>query len=150
MARMSVGAVVLFFAGCGTRDPSEDLRYPKVTMAIVARADVDHDRRISEEEYYQVAFPDEPMDRWDRDQDGSLDPSEVEDAFRHADPTRIQAEGRREVYQRFGNPFGEAVESDGNAGRPSSAERQIRGSATERDDKKKKPQKSSRRNRRER
>jgi hypothetical protein len=107
---MSAGAFLILLGACSTRDPSAGLKYPRVTLAIMARVDLDHDGRITQAEWTQLAFPDETMDRWDADKDGALDPREVEDAFRHADPARIQSEGRRVVYEKYGNPFGEAEE----------------------------------------
>jgi hypothetical protein len=152
MSGMSAVAFVLALGACQTRDPNEGLVYPKVTMAIVSRVDLDRDRRVSPDEYAEVAFPDEPMDRWDRDKDGFLDPSEVEDAFRRADPVRIQSEGRRTIYQKLGNPFGEATEPDP-ATEPGDAADDADEAAPERDkdkDSKKKKKKTGRRSRRER
>ncbi len=82
------------------------VRYPKIATAILARTDLDHDGVVSKGEYAELAFPDEPMARWDRDTDGSLDLGEIEDAFLHADPARLQVEGRRAVYEKYGYPFG--------------------------------------------
>ena len=96
----------MLLAGC-VRDPTERLRYPRITMAILARVDLNHDGHVSKDEYDKLAFPDEPMDPWDKNHDGALDAAEIEDAFLHADPARLQLEGRRTVYQKYGYPFGE-------------------------------------------
>ena len=102
---MHLGLAMLL-AGCA-RDPSEELRYPRITKAILAHVDLDHDGRLTKDEYTKLAFPDEPMDPWDKDHDDSLDAAEIEDAFVRADPARLQVEGRRAVYEKYGWPFGE-------------------------------------------
>jgi hypothetical protein len=108
----------MLLGGC-VRDPTEGLRYPRITMAILARVDLDHDGHVSQEEYDKLAFPDEPMDPWDKNHDGELDAAEIEDAFLHADPARLQVEGRRAVYKKYGWPFGEPTLTDeGTAGHP--------------------------------
>jgi hypothetical protein len=112
--------VAAFLAGCEREAPSEP-RYPRITRAIVARVDLDQDGRVSKDEYAQLAFADEPMDPWDADHDEALDPREIETAFLRADPTRLQVEGRRAVYEKYGWPFGEPTLREGPA-------------ATERDD----------------
>ena len=106
--------LAMLLGGCA-RDPAEELRYPRVTTAIVARVDLDHDGRVSKEEYGQLAFPDEPMDPWDKNQDGALDAVEIEDAFVRADPVRMQNEGRRALYEKYGWPFGEPGAVEGGA-----------------------------------
>ena len=108
---MSFVAAMLL-SGCA-RDPADELTYRRVSMAIVARVDLDHDGRVSRDEYAKLAFPDEPMDLWDKNHDGVLDAAEVEDAFLHADPTRLQVEGRRAVYKKYGWPFGEPGSREG-------------------------------------
>ena len=105
-------ALVMLLAGC-SRDPSEGLRYPRITKAILARVDLDHDGRVTQGEYTKLAFPDEPMDPWDKDHDDSLDAAEIEDAFVRADPARLQVEGRRAVYEKYGWPFGEPTLREG-------------------------------------
>src|SRR5262245_39434640 len=97
-------ALVVLLAGC-VRDPSEGLRYPRITKAILARVDLNHDGHVSRDEYTKLAFPDEPMDPWDKDHDDALDAAEIEDAFVRADPARLQVEGRRAVYEKYGFPF---------------------------------------------
>jgi len=104
----------MLLGGCA-RDTAEDLRYPRITQAIVARVDLDHDGRVSKDEYAQLAFPDEPMDPWDGNHDDALDAGEIEDAFVRADPARLQVEGRRAVYEKYGYPFGEPALHDGAA-----------------------------------
>jgi len=102
----------MLLGGCA-REPAAELRYPRVTMAIVARVDLDHDGRVSKDEYTKLAFPDEPMDPWDDNHDDSLDAAEIENAFVRADPARLQLEGRRAVYEKYGWPFGEPKSRDG-------------------------------------
>jgi hypothetical protein len=101
----------MLLAACA-RDPAAELTYPKITMAIFARVDLDHDGRISEAEYTMLAFPDERMHPWDADGDGALDARELELAFLRADPARLQAAGRRAVYEKYGYPFGDAPRED--------------------------------------
>ena len=98
--------MLMLLASCA-RDPAQGLRYPRITMAILARVDLDHDGRVSKEEYTQLAFPDEPMDPWDTNQDGALEAREIEAAFLRADTARLQGEGRRAVYEKYGYPFGD-------------------------------------------
>jgi hypothetical protein len=98
--------------GCA-RDPVEELRYPRITRAIVARVDLDHDGRVSKDEYTELAFADEPMDPWDKNHDDALDAAEIEVAFLRADPARLQVEGRRAVYEKYGWPFGEPTLREG-------------------------------------
>jgi len=98
--------LAMLLGGCA-RDPGAQLRYPRITNAILARVDLDHDGRVSQDEYTKLAFPDEPMDPWDADHDAALDPVEIETAFLAADPTRLQLEGRQAVYKKYGYPFGE-------------------------------------------
>jgi hypothetical protein len=119
MAMMSAGAFLLLLGSCRTQHPAEELRYSKVTMAIVARVDLDHDGRVSSDEYTQLAFPDEPMDRWDTDRDGSLDPKEIEATFLDADPVHTQAEGRHVLFEKYGDMFGQSAEPapEGKGGR---------------------------------
>lgn len=97
--------ILILLAACA-RDPAADLRYPRIAMALFARVDLDHDGRVSMEEYAQLAFPDEPMDPWDANEDGALDAREIEAAFLEADAARIQGEGKRAVYEKYGYPFG--------------------------------------------
>jgi hypothetical protein len=100
--------------GCA-RDPAVELRYPRITRAIVARVDLDHDGRVSKDEYTKLAFPDEPMDPLDKNNDKALDAAEIELAFLRADPARLQVEGRRSVYEKYGWPFGEPTLREGAA-----------------------------------
>ena len=102
----------MLLAACAD-DPAANLRYPRITMAILARVDLDRDGRVSKEEYAQLAFPDEPMDPWDTNKDDTLDAREIEAAFLKADPARLQAEGRRVVYEKHGYPFGEPAAREG-------------------------------------
>lgn len=102
--RLSFLATMVLW-GCA-RDPAADLHYPRIAMAILARVDLDHDGRVSKEEYAQLAFPDEPMDPWDTNEDDALDAREIEAAFLEADTARIQGEGKRAVYEKYGYPFG--------------------------------------------
>ena len=96
----------MLLASCA-RDAGEGLRYPRITMAILARVDLDRDGRVSKEEYTQHAFPDEPKHPWDTNEYGAHDARENEAAFLRADTTRLQGEGRRAVYEKYGYPFGD-------------------------------------------
>jgi hypothetical protein len=107
--RAPTACAAAILLGACAHEAEVELRFPRVTMAIIERVDLDDDGSVSKAEYAQLAFPDEPMDPWDADHDEALDAAEIEQAFLRADPTWIQLEGRRAVYQKYGYPFGEPV-----------------------------------------
>jgi len=96
----------LLLLACAGETP----KYPAVAEALMARADQDGDGAIDAAEYALLARADEPMATCDGNGDGSIDVVELEDCFLTVNPTRLQAERRREwmTANGEGSPGGDA------------------------------------------
>jgi hypothetical protein len=68
----------------------DDVRFPHVVDAILARVDSDGDGAISADEYARASLPDEPMDTYDVDGDGRISRTELEEGFLRVSPTAVQ------------------------------------------------------------
>ena len=66
------------------------LQYPEVTTAMMARLDPDRDGFITQEEYAQLAFDDEPIENYDTNGDGKLNSVEMEQLLLSVDPATMR------------------------------------------------------------